>query len=184
MLKDLKNISDSASGRSDGSSGRDQEFHRRRLRNTGCSDGRQVPGEWIHTPQAPIRLRSAPIRARAPGIPQRRSPRASTSQPPTHRMHPTHAMGLQVGAHTMQLASQRMARSRRAAQLRVGAASVSSAVKDPGAAGRSLGSAAGSAIGGVVRGARDASNAVAQGGTLLRTRWRRLRRRRRASQTP
>ena len=34
-----------------------------------------------------------------------------------HRMPPKRAMGLQVGAHTMQLVSLRMARSRRAARL-------------------------------------------------------------------
>ena len=114
----LKSISDSAA-EGDGLSGPTKSSIAGDSGTLAAADGRQATGNGSITPQGPLRVRLHQSGLGLLVIPQRDPREQALRNQPTHRMHPTHAMGLQVGAHTMQLASQRMARSRRAARLRV-----------------------------------------------------------------
>ncbi len=161
----LKNISDSAA-EGDGLSGPTKSSIAGDSGTLAAADGRQATGNGSITPQGPTQGTAAPIRARAPGNSAKGSPRASTSQSAhsSYAPHARHGLASWGAYHAARIAAHGAVAA--GGSIASGAASVSSAVMDPGAAGRSLGSAAGSAIGGVVRGARDVSNAVAQGANV------------------
>ena len=150
----LKRISNSAADRNT-----PPELPTKSLISTGSGTsggpgGEAVVGGRQNAPQAT---------AKQPGTSAKGSLRANTSQVARSSNAPQARHGLASwGAyHAARIAAHGAAAA--GGSVASGAASVSGAVRDPGAAGKSLGSAAGSAIGGVVRGARDVSNAVAQG---------------------
>jgi hypothetical protein len=101
--------------------------------------------------------------AQSSGFSPKNSPRVSNAQPAraSHAPQARHGLASWGAYHAARIAAHGAVAA--GGSVASGAASVSGAVKDPSAAGKSLGSAAGSAIGGVVRGARDASNVVAKG---------------------
>jgi hypothetical protein len=100
--------------------------------------------------------------AQSSGSSAKNSPRVSNSQPAraSHAPQARHGLASWGAYHAARIAAHGAVAA--GGSIASGAARVSGAVMDPDAAGRSLGSAAGSTIGGVIRGARDVSNAVAQ----------------------
>jgi hypothetical protein len=130
---------------------------------SGSSDGGPAAANGSSEPQRTTQSAAAPIRAQTPGASAKGSSRANTSQSArsSHAPQARHGLASWGAYHAARIAAHGAVAA--GGSIASGAASVSGAVKDPGAAGKSLGSAAGNVIGGVVRGARDVSNVVAQG---------------------
>jgi hypothetical protein len=155
----LKSIGDSAA-EGDGLSGPTKSSIAGDSGTLGAADARQGTENGSKTPQGPTQGTTVP---QVSGNSAKRAPRANTSQSAhsSHAPHARHGLASWGAYHAARIAAHGAVAA--GGSIANGAASVSGAVKDPGVAGRNLGSAAGSAIGGVLRGAREASNVVAKG---------------------
>jgi type IV secretory pathway TrbL component len=155
----LKSISDSASEGAGLPSRPTKTMIGEGSGTSATADGNSAAGNVSRESQGPTQGTAA----QTPGNSAKGSPRVNTSESARSSYAPNARYGLASwGAyHAARIAAHGAVAA--GGSIASGAASVSGAVKDPGAAGKSLGSAAGSAVGGVIRGARDASNVVAKG---------------------
>jgi hypothetical protein len=158
----LKNISDSAAGGTD-RDGSAKSATENGSQEKGESSGLQPGATGSSGAQKVTQSQMAIKDAGSPGGQSNGNSRGSAVQPnrSSHAPQARHGLASWGAYHAARIAAHGAVAA--GGSVASGAASVSGAVKDPGAAGKSLGSAAGSAIGGVVRGARDASNVVAKG---------------------